>query len=244
MRTALAFPENTLASGIRDGLPIALGYLPAAVTFGFLAETTGLSMGEALAMSIFVFAGAAQYMALSLLAIGTGALEIIFTTFIVNIRHFLMSASLNEKAVPDHPWKKAAYSFGLTDEVFAVTSTKEGNVTSSYIFGVFIVSYLSWVINTGVGHTVGSLLPETLQQSLTFALYALFIALLAPSLKKHRKVLALAVFAAVLNGTFSLFLAEGWSIILATLLASIAIEWLEPKKTSQQRSDTIKERGS
>ncbi|WP_246031767.1 AzlC family ABC transporter permease [Salibacterium salarium] len=220
--------SNVFGEGVKDGTSIALGYMPAAITFGFIAQTTNLSIQETLLMSLLVFAGAAQYMALSLLAVGTGALEIIFTTFIVNIRHFLMSASLNEKAHSDSLLKKAGYAFGVTDEVFAVTSMKQGNISSMYIYGVFVISYISWVVFSGVGHTVGELLPATLQQSMTFALYALFIALLAPSLKKHRKIIFLAGLAAVLNSLFIQLMAEGWSIILATIISAIILEFVEP----------------
>lgn len=228
--TTSSTTKETFSIGLKDGVSVALGYFPAAVTFGFLAQTTGLTSIEAVLMSLLVFTGAAQFMALSLLSIGTGALEIIFTTFVLNIRHYLMSAALNEKAERDHPLKKAGYAFGITDEVFAVTSTKEGTVTTAYIYGVFLISYASWVINTGVGYAVGGFLPDIVQQSMTFALYALFIALLAPSLKRHRKVFFLAALAAVLNSIFSLFLQHGWSIILATLLSAVAIEWIEPTK--------------
>ncbi|MGY4689500.1 AzlC family ABC transporter permease [Salibacterium sp. K-3] len=213
---------------MKDGSSIALGYVPAAVTFGFIAQTIHLTAVETLFMSMFVFAGAAQYMALSLLAAGTGAFEIIFTTFIVNIRHFLMSASLNEKALPDHPLKKAGYAFGITDEVFAVTSMKDGALSSAYIYGVFLISYVSWVVFSGAGHNLGDLLPPILQQSLTFALYALFIALLTPSLKKHRKVILLACLAAVCNSLLSLWMAEGWALILSVLLAASLVESISP----------------
>ncbi|WP_035710022.1 AzlC family ABC transporter permease [Salibacterium aidingense] len=216
--------------GLKDGSSIALGYMPAAVTFGFIAQTAYLSAWETIMMSILVFAGAAQYMALSLVAAGTGALEIIFTTFIVNLRHFLMSASLNEKAEPDHPLKKAGYAFGITDEIFAVTSMNKGEVSSAYIYGVFLISYISWVMFSGVGHSVGELLPSMLQQSLTFALYALFISLLVPSLKKHRKILVLAATAAVLNSLFVQIMADGWAVILATLLSAAGVEGIEPKQ--------------
>ncbi|MFB4162786.1 AzlC family ABC transporter permease [Alteribacillus sp. JSM 102045] len=242
MKAALSWSnEHSFAAGMKDGTSIALGYFPAAITFGFIAQTTGLTVLETLLMSLFVFAGAAQYMSLSLLAAGTGAFEIIFTTFIVNIRHFLMSASLNEKAEADHPLKKAGYAFGLTDEVFAVTSTKEGTVSTGYVYGVFLISYASWVVHSGVGHAVGQLLPETLQQSLTFALYALFIALLAPSLKKHRKIFFLAALAAVLNSIFAFIMAEGWAIILATLIAAAVLEFIEPHNTEQSSAKTKNE---
>nr|WP_018921533.1 AzlC family ABC transporter permease [Salsuginibacillus kocurii] len=216
--------NSQFKQGLSSGLPIALGYAPAAITFGFLAETTGLTLMEATAMSMFVFAGAAQYMALNLIAIGTGALEIIFTTFIVNIRHFLMAASLEKKSEPDKPLKKAGYAFGLTDEVFAVTATRPNIVTTGFIFGVFLIAYGSWVANTIIGHWMGGFLPDLIQNSMMIALYALFIALLAPAMKENRKVILLAISAALLNGVFSLFMAEGWAIVLATIAAAVLLE--------------------
>jgi 4-azaleucine resistance transporter AzlC len=228
--TVLSHQKTEFSRGLLAGSSIAIGYLPAAITFGLLAKGTGLTFIEAMAMSMFVFAGAAQYMALNLLAIGTGAFEIIFTTFIVNIRHLLMSASVNERVEDAHPVIKACYSFGLTDEVFAVTSTQEGKVKTGFIFGVAIMAYFSWVLNTGIGYVVGSALPDSLQQSMAIALYAMFIALLMPSLKKQRKVVILASSAAVLNSLFSIMLPSGWSIILATLFASLAVEYILPQK--------------
>ena len=88
--------------GFQAGISIGIGYFPIALTFGLLAKTSGLSIYETILMSIIVFAGASQYISLSLLTLGTGSFEIILTTFIVNIRHFLMSTSLNEKSEEDH----------------------------------------------------------------------------------------------------------------------------------------------
>ncbi|SFP78726.1 AzlC family ABC transporter permease [Salibacterium halotolerans] len=234
---SLSGSSHPFVFGLKDGSSIALGYIPAAITFGFIAQTVHLTSVETLLMSLFVFAGAAQYMALSLLAAGTGAFEIIFTTFIVNIRHFLMSASLNEKTLPGRPLQKAGYAFGITDEVFAVTSMKEGTISSAYIYGVFLISYVSWASFSVAGHSIGDLLPSILQQSLTFALYALFIALLTPSLKKHRKVIYLACSAAVMNSLFSLWLAEGWSLILSVILSAGFIEWAAPHSLEKTQNE-------
>ncbi|RXI98742.1 branched-chain amino acid ABC transporter permease [Anaerobacillus alkaliphilus] len=224
--------KSEFLQGIYAGLSIALGYLPVALTFGFIAETTGLTLLETIGMSAFVFAGASQYMALSLIAIGTGALEIIFTTFIINIRHLLMSTAISEKAEKDNPIIKGVYAFGMTDEVFAVTSTKAGKLTSPYILGVGCLAYSSWVINSGIGYIIGTSLPEILQKSMSIALYALFIALLVPSLKKHRKIIMLACFAAFLNAILTLFIPTGWAIIIATLASATGIEVLYSKKTN------------
>ncbi|MBU8908358.1 AzlC family ABC transporter permease [Desertibacillus haloalkaliphilus] len=230
--TSVTKPKSEFPRGVVAGIGIAIGYFPAALTFGLLAKSTGLTFLEAVLMSSFVFAGAAQYMALNLIALGTGALEIIFTTFIVNIRHLLMSASVSEKLEHDHPIKKAICAFGITDEVFAVTTTQERKVTTSFVLGVGVIAYGSWVLHSALGFLVGSALPQTIQESMAIALYAMFIALLMPSLKKHRKVVSLAISAAMFNTLFVFFLPSGWSIIAATILSSLLIELVEKKEES------------
>ncbi|WP_017726883.1 AzlC family ABC transporter permease [Halalkalibacterium ligniniphilum] len=220
----LTHQKSEFSRGLLAGMTIAIGYMPAALTFGLLAKGTGLTFLETVAMSIFIFAGASQYMALNLLAIGTGAFEIIFTTFIVNIRHLLMSAAVREKMEDDHPFKRAITAFGITDEVFAMVATQNERVKTSYIMGVALLAYVSWVGHSAIGYVAGTALPATLQQSMGIALYAMFIALLMPSLRKHRYVLLLAGSAALFNLLFSMFLPSGWAIICATLLASIGYE--------------------
>lgn len=99
--------KNKFALGVKAGLSIAIGYFPIALTFGLLAKTAGLSLIEATAMSLFVYAGASQYIALSLITAALNPLLIVINTFVVNIRHFLMTASLNEKMTPEKSWIKA-----------------------------------------------------------------------------------------------------------------------------------------
>lgn len=218
--------------GFQAGISIGIGYFPIALTFGLLAKTSGLSLGETVMMSLIVFAGAAQYISLSLLAYGTGIFEIILTTFIVNIRHFLMATSLNEKSEPAPIIKKIIYAFGITDETFSVAATKEGTVSSGYMFGVISISYSSWVVFSGLGHLIGASLPQTLQESMGVALYAMFIGLLVPSMKKSGKVIALALLAALFNSlfTYSHLMAQGWAIVASTLLSAVIIEASEGVK--------------
>jgi 4-azaleucine resistance transporter AzlC len=227
--------SSELKKGFQAGVSIGIGYFPIALTFGLLAKTSGLSIYETILMSLIVFAGASQYISLSLLAFGTGIFEIILTTFIVNIRHFLMSASLNEKCEEDDLINKVIYSFGITDETFSVASTKEGTVTTGFMFGLTSISYSSWVVFSGVGHLIGASLPQTLQESMGVALYAMFIGLLVPSMKKSGKVIFLASLAAVFNMifTFGKWLAPGWAIVTATILSAVIIEVVEVLKKKQ-----------
>lgn len=225
METTVA-AQSEFKDGLAAGTGIAIGYVPAALTYGLLAKSAELTFIETMSLSIFVFAGAAQYIALSLITIGTGVFEIVLTTFILNIRHFLMSAALNEKAEEEAMWKKAAYSFGVTDETFSVAAMKSGSIHSSFMAGLILISYSSWVLGSGLGFVAGNAMPPVVQESMGIALYAMFIGLLVPSLKTSLKAVILAVTAAVLNCifTYSGALSSGWAIIISTLIASISIE--------------------
>ena len=224
--------QRGFSAGLKAGVSIAIGYFPVALTFGLLAKTTGLSLLQATAMSIFVFAGAAQYISLSLITAGVAPAVIILNTFIVNIRHFLMTASLNEKMQPDARWKKALYAFGITDESFSVLAIqKEDNLRTTFAAGVIAISYGSWVVFTALGHLIGANLPEFLQAAMSIALYAMFVGLLVPSMRGNRKVVSLAAIAALLNSLFFFtgWLSTGWAILVSTLASAIIIELIASK---------------
>ena len=225
--------NRSFASGMRDGLSIAIGYFPVALTFGLLAKTSGLSLLEATAMSIFVYAGAAQYMSLTLITKGVDPILIVLNTFVVNIRHFLMTASLNEKMQSEKRWIKGIYAFGITDEAFSVLATKKGEkISTSFAFGVVIIAYSSWVVFTAIGHAIGANLPAFLKAAMAIALYAMFIGLLVPSMKGNRKVVMLALISAVINAFFywTSLLSTGWAILVATLASSILVEIIYARK--------------
>lgn len=225
--------KNEFSKGLVAGTSIAIGYFPVALAFGLLAKTTGLSIVEATAMSLFVYAGAAQYMALSLIAKQVDPLLIVMNTFVVNIRHFLMTASLSEKMHRAPKWIKAIYAFGVTDESFSVLGTaKQEKVTTGFAFGVIIIAYGSWVTFTAIGHVIGANLPLFLQTAMSIALYAMFVGLLVPSMKGNRKVTMLAALAASIHGLlhFTGILSTGWSILVATLCSSIFVELIYARR--------------
>ncbi|ASB90233.1 AzlC family ABC transporter permease [Bacillus sonorensis] len=230
--------QLTFLDGLRSGITLAVGYIPVALTFGLLAKTTGLSLIETFLMSALVFGGASQYMSLSMLAVQTGIIEIIMTTFIVNIRHFLFAASLNQLVERDSRWKKAFYAFfAVTDESFAVAALRSEKLTAGYMIGLGSIGYVSWVFWSAAGHFAGAGMPSVLQESMSVALYAMFIGILVPALKKQRKVLFLAAAGALFNTVFQLsgMLSAGWSIVCATLLSAVLIEWLHQVRTEENR---------
>ncbi len=224
--------SRDFTTGLKAGTSIAIGYFPIALTFGLLAKTTGLSLVEATAMSIFVFAGASQYISLSLITAGVAPIVIVLNTFVVNIRHFLMTAALNEKMEPDDKWKKALYAFGITDETFSVLATqKQTKISTGFAVGVIAIAYGSWVVFTSIGHLIGANLPQFLQAAMSIALYAMFIGLLVPSMRGNRKVVSLALIAGSINSLFYFteWLSTGWAIMVSTLASAIFIEWVSRK---------------
>ena len=224
--------SRDFTTGLKAGTSIAIGYFPIPLTFGLLAKTTGLSLVEATAMSIFVFAGASQYISLSLITAGVAPIVIVLNTFVVNIRHFLMTAALNEKMEPDDKWKKALYAFGITDETFSVLATqKQTKISTGFAVGVIAIAYGSWVVFTSIGHLIGANLPQFLQAAMSIALYAMFIGLLVPSMRGNRKVVSLALIAGSINSLFYFteWLSTGWAIMVSTLASAIFIEWVSRK---------------
>lgn len=236
--------HTEFTSGLKSGISIAIGYFPVALTFGLLAKLTNLSLIETTAMSLLVYAGASQYIALGLIAAAVNPALIIMNTFIVNIRHFLMTAALTERMASEKRWVKAIYAFGITDETFSMlTTSKKGKISTAFAFGVTLISYASWVFFTAVGYIVGANLPLFLQAAMSIALYAMFIGLLVPSMKESRKVFMLASLAGAIHCFlyFTNLLSTGWAILVATLTSSIVIEivYIKHEKSKQHRMEDL-----
>lgn len=212
-----------LQRGMVTGFPIMLGYIPVAITYGVLAKQAGMSLFELTLMSAMVFAGASQFMAANMVAVGTGVLEIVIATFVLNFRHFVMSLSFMNYVRKIPLRLKLPLSLGLTDETFAVSSVhaKEAKDTKGAYFyaGIIIVAYLSWVLGSLLGGVLGDIIPEQLSQSMGVALYAMFIGLLIPSVKKNIRVGLIAVIAMLLNAIcVQLGMGSGWAIVVGTVV--------------------------
>lgn len=218
--------DSQYIKGIKSGLPIAAGYFPVAISFGLTAVSAGIDAWLAVLMSVIVYAGAAQFVAAGMFGMGIGGWEIVLTTFVLNMRHFLMSSSLSRRLPTDMTKPQSAVaSFGVTDETFAVASMSNDTVIEpKYLFGLNLTAYLAWCSGTLVGVMAGSILSDDLKQSLTFGLYALFIGLLVPEMKRSKPPITAAVSAMTVSGLlfyqpfFSL--GSGWVIIIAAIIGA------------------------
>lgn len=177
-----------LIAGAKATVPLIVGAIPFGIIFGTLAEPSGLSVAGALAMSLFVFAGSSQFIALGLLSAGAALPIIIATTFVVNLRHMLYAANLVPKVrhLPQR-WR-ALMAFGLTDETFAAVSNRyllQDNIQHAHWFylGSFLAMYGNWVLCTALGVGLGELFPDMTAWGLDFAMSVTFIGMVIPHLK-------------------------------------------------------------
>lgn len=222
--TAKPYILKDLKAGAVSGFPIVLGYFPVAIAFGLLAKNTHVSLRDSSFLSLFVFAGASQFMALDLIKAGVTAGNIILATFLLNLRHLMMSASLSVKLKNIKKYWLPFIAFGVTDETFSVTSLGNENLSVPFLLALHTVSYTSWVLGSIVGYLAGSILPSAVQSSLGIGLYALFTALLVPEIKKSLSVLFLALLSGMIYAIISYFklLPASWSLVAAIIAASLA----------------------
>jgi 4-azaleucine resistance transporter AzlC len=198
-------PKSPIAeflAGARDTFPLIVGAIPFGIIFGTLAIASGLSVAGTLAMSAFVFAGSAQFIAVGLLATGTGWPFIVITTFVVNLRHMLYSAALAPYVSKLPQRWQIPIAFWLTDETFAVVVNRFtiGPPTDGarwYYLGSALFMYTNWQLCTWLGVTVGQMLPDASAWGLEFAMPVTFIGMTMPYLKSRSMVVTILVAGAV-----------------------------------------------
>ncbi len=222
--------------GAKLALPIVIGMIPSALAFGILAKTALLTLWESLFMSAVVFAGASQFAALNLLVIGAPLVDVLLTTALLNARHIMMGSSLSQRMKPGmEPLKKTLLFFMLTDESFSIASLqKEEVVEPAFVWGVQIPIYLTWTTVTMLGYIGTSILPQSVQQSMGIAIYALFAAIIIPSARKSRAALTVTLCAMALSAFLKWTPAfagmnRGVVIMLCAGCAAAVGAWLFPK---------------
>jgi 4-azaleucine resistance transporter AzlC len=207
--------------GARDSLPMLLGAAPFGIIFGTLAAPSGLSATGALAMSLFVFAGSSQFIALNLLAGGAGLPVILLTTFVVNLRHALYSATLLPHVAGLRQRWRIPLAFWLTDETFAVVQLRYAAPDLSphkhwYYLGSALAMYGNWFLCTLVGVLLGRSIPRLEHLGLEFAMAATFTGIVVPFLK------SMPMLGAALAAAAVALAARGLPYKLGLLLAALA----------------------
>ena len=213
--------------GLKDGIPIALGYLAVSFSFGILAVTCGLSGFQAVLISLTNVTSAGQFAGLKIIIAGGTLLEMVLTQFIINLRYSLMSLSLSQKLKEAVGIKeRLIIAFANTDEIFAVAMGHVKELTFPYMIGLQLLPIAGWTGGTFLGAVASDLLPKSVSSALSLALYGMFVAIVMPAARKTRPVAIVACIAAAISCLLyyvPLFksISAGISIIISTVAASV-----------------------
>ena len=181
--------KREFTNGLKDGIPIALGYFSVSMAFGLTAAMLGFPVWSAVLVSLTNVTSAGQAAAIQIMAHCGKLLEIAITTLIINMRYFLMSLSLSQKAGSMSLVKRMAVAFGITDEVFAVSVRRQRPLTAAYIAGLILLPVVGWTAGTFTGAVATNVLPQEISAAMGIALYGMFIAIIIPPARDEKNVL-------------------------------------------------------
>jgi branched chain amino acid efflux pump len=208
-------------AGMSRAVPIVVGYVPVGLAYGVLAQKAGLSPLNIMLMSLIVFAGASQFIAVGLFVTGAPAWSVIVTTLVVNLRHMLMSAALSPYLKGWRPAELAAFAFQITDETFATHSQdlSLGALRKTRAFAIHVTAQASWVLGTWLGMVTGQRITDVRTLALDYALPSMFVALLILQIRDRVQILV-ALLAGMIAVGFLLAGIEHWGVIAATVIGA------------------------
>lgn len=220
--------KSDFLQGIKDGVPIFLGYVAVSFSFGIIAVSSGLSVFEAVLISLTNLTSAGQFAGVGIIASGAGFVEMALTQLVINMRYFFMSSALSQKYGRETGMAaRMGAAFFVTDEIFAVAAGRDARLTGSYMGGIGMISAIGWTAGTLIGAAAGDIFPAWITDSLSIALYAMFIAIVMPAAKKQKAVLLVVCLAVILSCCLTFIpvfkgLSYGFRIIIAALTSSVA----------------------
>ncbi|MBR4767487.1 MAG: AzlC family ABC transporter permease [Lachnospiraceae bacterium] len=225
---------------MKSGLPIGLGYFAVSLAVGIMARRAGVHWWQGALMSALTNASAGEYAGLQVMLEDSGIIMMILMTVVASARYFLMSSALSQHLDPKlSTMHRLLIAFDLTDETFGVEIAEQGYVQPVFCYGLFILPILGWSSGTAVGILMGELLPESIVNALSVALYGMFIAIIIPPAKKNKAVaigviasFALSFLASRLPGISDL--SSGVRTIILTVIITAAISFLFPRKEEKE----------
>ncbi len=218
--------QNSFIKGLKDGVPICLGYLSVAFAFGIFATESGLTLLQTLLISMTNVTSAGQLAGVPIIVAGGTLLELAVAQLVINLRYALMSVSLSQKLGKTvRLLDRFIISFVNTDEVFAVASSQQGSVGKRYLYGLILTPYLGWSLGTFLGAGAGNILPESVISALGIAIYGMFVAIVVPETKKRRTTAFCVGIAIALSCLFTYLpklsaIPSGFMVIICAVVAS------------------------
>jgi predicted branched-subunit amino acid permease len=228
--------KSALLKGFRHGIPIGLGYLSVSFAFGMKAVGDGLTVLQAVLISMTNLTSAGQIAALPLMISGASLAEMALTQLTINLRYALMGLSLGRKLDESMGTvQRMIFSFANTDEIFAVASSQPGKIGKHYLYGLMIAPWIGWSLGTLIGAAAGTLLPVFVRSALGIAIYGMFLAIILPPARQRRPVRFVVLTAVALSLCFRYIpglntVSSGFVIIICGVAAAALGAWRFPAK--------------
>lgn len=232
-------------AGVRDGMPIGLGYFAVAFTLGIAAKNAGFSPFQAMMESLLNNASAGEYAVFSLVAAGASYWEVAVMTLVANARYLLMSCSLSQKLAPDTSLgHRMLLAFDVTDEIFGISIAVPGRLDPRYTYGAMSVAIPGWALGTFLGVVVGNALPPRLVSALSVGLYGMFLAIIVPPAKKDRVVLGLVAVSFIFSFAAERLpllagISAGTRTIILTVVIALAAAVLFPVRDEEEGGEAL-----
>ena len=233
--------RKLFAKGLRDGVPISLGYFAVAFSLGILAKKAGLTAFQGFLASLLCNASAGEYAAFTVIAENGAYLAIALATLVANARYFLMSAAFAQRLDPEMPFfHRFLLAFDMTDEIFGISISREGILNPWYTYGAVIAALPGWSLGTMCGILAGGALPVRAVNALSVALYGMFFAVIIPPARKSKIVAGIIVVCFALSYACSVVpwvrdLPEGTRTIILTVVIASAAAILFPRKEAEEK---------
>ena len=231
---------NTFKEGLKDGLPIAIGYFSVSFAFGIFAIENGITVFQAVIISLLNLTSAGQLAAVPIIAGGGTFLELALSQLVINSRYSLMSVSLSQKLskrvkLP----QKLLIAYGNTDEIFAVSVSNKGDVGTKYMLGIILLPVIGWTSGTLLGAVAGNILPAMVTAALGVAIYGMFVAIVMPVAKKEKMTALCVLLAIAISCAFRYIpllksVPSGFTVIICAVVASALFAIIAPIKTEEK----------
>ena len=218
--------------GIKDSIPVGMGYFAVSFSLGIIAKNVGLSPIQGFLTSLFINASAGEYAVFLMISTHGTFFQMVIMTLVSNARYFLMSFALSQKIEEKTSlFHRMCIGFDLTDELFGLAINHEGKVNNNYIYGTYLVALPCWAFGTALGIVAGNSLPTKIVASLSVALYGMFLAIIIPQAKKRSCCMRISFLLSYICKDMPI--SSGTRTILLTIIISMAAAIIRPRKEDE-----------
>jgi len=233
------YDKSVFKTGMKDGIPIALGYFAVALALGIVARNAGVTALQGFFSSLITISASGEYAGFAMMAEKAPYIELAVMTFIINARYILMSLTLSQKFHESTSLlHRAIIGFFVTDELFAITAARKGYINPYYTYGAALVAAPAWALGTGVGIVMGNILPSKVVSALSVALFGMFLALTVPAAKNNKVIFSVIIVSYIASFVFPMIpafsgISDGMKAIILTIIIASVYSVLFPREEGE-----------